>query len=113
VKAHTERLRILLGGDQPDIIVPTVGLSVETISSWIRTFLGLDGRHEISGEITIAAGKLWLRLRLKDQEFYTSSAGVDVEKLDDLFVEAVPEQPWRRPRKRGDRERPRPPQESH
>jgi tetratricopeptide (TPR) repeat protein len=90
-EAHTERLHILLDGDQPDIIVPTVGLSVETISSWIRAFLGIGRRHEISGEITITTGKLWLRLRLKDKEFYTSSTGVDVERPDDLFAEAVPD----------------------
>jgi tetratricopeptide (TPR) repeat protein len=88
--AQTDRMHILLGDDRPDIVVPTVGLSVETISSWIRTFLGVERRHEISGEITFTSEKLWLRLRLKNQEFYTSSAGVDLEKPDKLFAEAAP-----------------------
>jgi hypothetical protein len=71
VTSRTQKLiHIWLGTDQPDIVVPTVGLSIDTIASWIRTLLKLDPPNYLSGEITTVAGKLWLRLRLKDKEIY-------------------------------------------
>jgi len=71
--------------------VPTVGLSIDTIASWIRTLLKLDPPNYLSGEITTVAGKLWLRLRLKDKEIYRSVIGADLDRPDSLFSDAVPQ----------------------
>ena len=66
--------------------MPTVGLSIDTIASWIRTLLKLDPPNYLSGE-----GKLWLRLRLKDKEIYRSVIGADLDRPDGLFSDAVPQ----------------------
>ena len=66
--------------------MPTVGLSIDTIASWIRTLLKLDPPNYLSGE-----GKLWLRLRLKDKEIYRSVIGADLDRPDSLFSDAVPQ----------------------
>jgi tetratricopeptide (TPR) repeat protein len=70
-------------------VVPTIGLSLETIAADIRTFFHIPGRWNISGELTIAQEQLRLRLRMNGQDFYRSPNGVDPERPDDLLTPAA------------------------
>ena len=76
---------IELQSDEPNIIVPAVNLSLDTIISALRTFFRSNARRNISGDITDSESKLWLRLRLNGRIFYTSSMGVSSEHPEQLF----------------------------
>jgi tetratricopeptide (TPR) repeat protein len=83
-----------LHDDLPDFVVPAVGLSVEGIAAYIRTYLGIyfgiSDRRNISGEVTLLDNRLWLRLRLNGQAFYDSHpSGVEPNKVDQLFEMAA------------------------
>jgi hypothetical protein len=80
---------VALSGDQPTIVVPTVGISLDAVVSSMRTLLRSTRSRSISGEITVRESKLWLRLRLDGVEFYTSKTGAEIDKPDDLFSDAV------------------------
>lgn len=80
---------IALRGDQPDIAVPTVGLSVQTAATLIRKFLPFAPRPTISGEFTITNGQLWLRLRSNGQELYSNPRGGSPEKPQQLIDAAA------------------------
>jgi tetratricopeptide (TPR) repeat protein len=80
---------VALQADLPSIVVPTIGLSLETIAANIRTFFPIARRSNISGELTIAQKLLWLRLRINGQDFFTSPNGVDPERPDDLLLPAA------------------------
>jgi tetratricopeptide (TPR) repeat protein len=88
-KTPLEVATIQVKGDLPDIVLPTIGLSIDSIAAYVRTF-GSNNRHKsISGEITVAQDKLWLRLRRNGTEFYRSDVGVDPANTDDLFAMAA------------------------
>ena len=76
---------IELQSDEPNIIVPAVNLSLDTIISALRTFFRSSARRNISGDITDSELKLWLRLRLNGKIFYTSSIGVSPDHPEQLF----------------------------
>jgi tetratricopeptide (TPR) repeat protein len=76
--------------DEPKVVVPTTGLSLDTVASAVRKFIFTDRRPYVSGEITISGGQLWLRLRMNGREFYHSDKGVNPESLDDLLAMAAP-----------------------
>jgi hypothetical protein len=76
---------IELQSDEPNIIVPAVNLSLDTIISALRTFFRSSARRNISGDITDSESKLWLRLRLNGNIFYTSSIGVSPDHPEQLF----------------------------
>jgi tetratricopeptide (TPR) repeat protein len=80
---------VVLHADLLSIVVPAIGLSLETIAAEIRTFFRIKGRWNISGEFTIAEKRLWLRLRMNGIDFFTSPNGVDPERPDDLLVPAA------------------------
>jgi Flp pilus assembly protein TadD len=80
---------VALQADLPSIVVPTIGLSLETVAADIRTFFHIPGRWNISGELTITQKQLWLRLRMNGRDFYTSANGVDPERPDDLLAPAA------------------------
>ena len=80
---------IALRGDVPDIVVPTVGMSIDSVVTAIRGFLHSNRRRTVSGEFTIADGRLWLRLRLDGVQIYSSRAGGDVQRPDELLETAV------------------------
>jgi tetratricopeptide (TPR) repeat protein len=82
--------RFQLPSDRPDIIVPSIGLSLDSIVSATRTFFRSDYRRNLSGDLTIRGSKLWLRLRLNGNEFYNSPKGADPDDLDQLFYDAAP-----------------------
>jgi tetratricopeptide (TPR) repeat protein len=79
-----------LPGELPDVVVPSVGISLDAIMSSVRTLLGITRSRTITGEFTIAGGRLWLRLRIDGRELYTSGEGVDPERPDDLLKAAAP-----------------------
>lgn len=82
---------VALHADQPDIVVPTVGISLDAVMTLLRSLLRSTRSQSIGGEITVDNNKLWLRLRLDGEEFYRSKEGVDPEGPDDVFTAAVPE----------------------
>ncbi|MGD0434514.1 MAG: hypothetical protein ABSA58_25820 [Acetobacteraceae bacterium] len=81
---------IALRGDVPDIVVPTVGLPLDSLATVIRELLGIKGHQRIAGEFTMADGLLWLRLRLDGRQIYSSEAGGPPAHPDELLAAAVP-----------------------
>lgn len=79
-----------LHGDLPDIVVPTVGISLDAVVTTMRTLLRITRSSSITGEFTIKDKLLWLHLRMDNRELYVSPVGVDPEKPDDLLAAAVP-----------------------
>jgi hypothetical protein len=71
--------------DVPNIILPAVNVSLDTVISASRTFFRSSTRRNISGDITDSESKLWLRLRLNGKIFYTSSTGVSPDHPEQLF----------------------------
>jgi len=59
--------------DMSSVIIPKVGISVESIAGLIRGFLPKDWRHEVTGEFTLVGDRLGLRLRLNGQTVYSES----------------------------------------
>jgi tetratricopeptide (TPR) repeat protein len=82
---------IALHGEVPDIVVPTVGISIDSIAETIRGFLHSSLRRRISGEFTISDRQLWLRLRIDGHEFFTNQTAGAPERPDDSAATAVPE----------------------
>jgi tetratricopeptide (TPR) repeat protein len=80
---------VALQTDLPSIVVPTIGLSLETIAADLRTFFHIPGRWNIFGEFTIAQKQLWLRLRVNGQDSFTSANGGDPERPDELLAPAA------------------------
>jgi tetratricopeptide (TPR) repeat protein len=89
-KSHMHSPEIAMPGELPNIAVPSVGVSLDAIMSSVRTLLGITRSRTITGEFTIAGGRLWLRLRIDGRELYTSGEGVDPERPDDLLKAAAP-----------------------
>src|ERR1700722_5757259 len=81
---------IALPGELPNIVVPTVGISLDAIVASIRTLLRSTRSRSITGEFTSLGNHLWLRVRLDGHEIYASPAG-DLEKPDELLTSAAPE----------------------
>lgn len=83
-------LQLVLYHEVPKIVVPTIGLSLDTIVSSLRTFFRRPGRHSISGDFIVRDKLIWLRLRIDGRELYESPKGADPERPDDLLVAAAP-----------------------
>jgi tetratricopeptide (TPR) repeat protein len=90
-RAHSRKNRpdVALQADLPSIVVPTVGVSLETIAADVRTFFHIPGRSNISGEFTVVQNRLRLRLRLNGQDIFTSPDGVDLERPNELLAPAA------------------------
>lgn len=80
---------VVLHGDLPDIVVPSVGISLDAVISTIRSLFRVTQSPTIAGEITIKDKQLWLRLRLDGRELYASPRGVAPNNPDDLFTNAT------------------------
>lgn len=87
--SHMASPEIALQGDLPDIVVPSVGISLDAIMASIRTLLRSTRSRTISGEFTIVSQKIWLRLRLDSQQLYSSVTGGDLNNPDALFKDAA------------------------
>jgi tetratricopeptide (TPR) repeat protein len=81
---------IALRGELPNITVPKVELSLDTIISSIRSLLHYGNRRTISGEFTSHGKFVWLHLRIDGREVYKSPSGFDPERPDDLLAAAAP-----------------------
>jgi tetratricopeptide (TPR) repeat protein len=81
---------IITPKDKVDFIVPTIGLSLNTIVSSIRSVLHYRRGQSISGEIVVHDNVVWLRLRVDLQQVFASSAGVALESLDEHLASAAP-----------------------
>jgi tetratricopeptide (TPR) repeat protein len=91
VVPETQKMRgaaIALNSEAVNIVVPTVGVSLNTVTTSLRNLLGLNWHRTISGEFSIRNDKLWLRLRMDGVSFYASKAGASVENPDDLLEDA-------------------------
>jgi tetratricopeptide (TPR) repeat protein len=86
---HSKGPVVALQTEIPSIVVPTIGLSLETVAADVRTFFHIANRLNISGELTMAQERLWLHLRMNGRDFYTSPNGVDQEHSDDLLAPAT------------------------
>jgi tetratricopeptide (TPR) repeat protein len=82
---------IALNFDAPNIVVPTVGVSLSTVTTSIRSLLGFKWHQTISGEFLVKNDRLWLRLRKDGVSFYASETGADLESPDDLLQSAAAE----------------------
>jgi tetratricopeptide (TPR) repeat protein len=91
LKTDLTTSEVALHAEQPDIVVPTVGISLDAVMSLLRSLLRSTRSQSMGGELTIDDDKLWLRLRLNGVEFYRSKEGVDPQNLDAVFAAAVPE----------------------
>jgi tetratricopeptide (TPR) repeat protein len=80
---------LALNEDFRDFVVPMVGVSIETVASYIRAFLRLDRRRNITGEFTVADHKLWLRLRQNGKMFYEHSEAGNQPNPDELMKKAA------------------------
>src|SRR5215813_807904 len=80
---------VVLNSEVPNIVVPTVGMSLSTVIMSVRSLWGWQRHQIISGEFFVKNQRLWLRLRLNDVGYYTSDAGVDLENPDDLLLKAA------------------------
>lgn len=89
VKTHMKNPNIQLHGEEPNIVVPAVGLSLDAIIAMLRTFVYSDYRKNISGDLIISESKLWLRLRLNGNQFYSSLEGDNPDHPDKLFEDAA------------------------
>jgi tetratricopeptide (TPR) repeat protein len=82
---------IALQGELPDIVVPSVGISLDSVMSAVRTLLRSTRSRSISGEFITEGDELLLRLRLDGRQIYTSQKGAGLNNPDDLLKLAAPE----------------------
>ena len=80
---------LALHGDLPQFVVPTVGLSFESVVAWVRTFFRRENRTNISGEFVIVDSKLRLRLRKNATVIYTTPSDAPSAKPDELYTAAT------------------------
>ncbi len=80
---------LALHGDVLQFVVPTVGLSFESIVAWVRTFFRRENRMNISGEFIFTESKLKLRLRKNATVIYTTPSTINSTNPDDLFADAA------------------------
>jgi len=89
-KRNIPNLQMVLPNELPNIVVPAVGISINTLASFLQKLLFSDRRQGISGDLTVSNGQLWLHLRKDGQEFYVSEAGESIETPDKLLLTAAP-----------------------
>jgi tetratricopeptide (TPR) repeat protein len=91
VNTHMKQSEVALHAELPNIVVPTVGISLDAVMASVRTLFRSTRSQSLGGEFTIDHDQLWLRLGLNGLEFYSSKQGGDPEKPDELLIAAVPE----------------------
>src|SRR5271165_6737813 len=75
--------------DRPAIVVPGVGVSIDSLASMIRGFLCPSCRKIITGEFTNMGGRLWLRIRANNHVVYVNEQGGDPNQPDVLLRQAA------------------------
>jgi tetratricopeptide (TPR) repeat protein len=84
-KTHMRSPDIALHDELPDIVVPSVGISLDAVMSTIRTLLRSTRSRTISGEFITEGNELLLRLRLNGQQIYATKKGTGLIDPDDLL----------------------------
>ena len=82
---------ILPEAELPDIVVPGVGVSVQTLATEIATFLGIKSHHKITGEFTTREGQIFVNLRFDGKLFFLNKKNFAENQIDDLMIEAARE----------------------
>jgi tetratricopeptide (TPR) repeat protein len=82
-------VKVSFGKDLPEIVVPTVGMSLSTLANYVRMFLDLPSRTLISGEIVVSEKKASLVLRLNGREIYRSPEPIPLDRLDKMWSAAA------------------------
>jgi Flp pilus assembly protein TadD len=75
----------------PNIVIPNIGLPIETLATSIRHFFHLESHRNVSGEITSPQKKLLLRLQIDEQDLGPDPVPGILEAPDDMFVQAAKE----------------------
>lgn len=81
-----------LPGETPEVVVPAVGISVETLAAALRRYVGIGRLHEVTGEIVATPdGMMLMRVRLgSDRNLILDSASEGVPRdLNDLIETAA------------------------
>ncbi|WP_257166712.1 tetratricopeptide repeat protein [Bradyrhizobium sp. SRS-191] len=91
VETRAELIEIALHGELPDIVVPTVGISIDAVLSSLKTLFRSTRTQSVGGEFVINQGKLQLRLRINGQKFFSESDGDEAEDPEKVINAAVPE----------------------
>ena len=94
-KTSMKDARIQLHGEEADIVVPGVGLSLDAVVSTMRRFFHDEGRQVISGDLILAGTQARLRLRVNGTAFYNSEEPVELSEVDKLFETAAQKIIWR------------------
>jgi tetratricopeptide (TPR) repeat protein len=81
--------QIALRGDLPDIVVPKIDISIDTVVSSVRNLLHYGNRRTVSGEFVFGGKLAWLRLRVDGRDVYSSPHGFDIENPDALLTAAA------------------------
>jgi hypothetical protein len=68
--ARMQIAQLDLPGEQPVVVVPTLGLPLDVVANSTAHLLRIGGRRSVSGELTEKGKTLWLRLRLNDQVIF-------------------------------------------
>ena len=83
------KVQVSFGKDLPEIAVPTVGMSLSTLSDYVRVFLNLSSRTSVTGEVVVAEKKAGLVLRLNGREVYRSSEPIPLDQIDRMWGPAA------------------------
>jgi tetratricopeptide (TPR) repeat protein len=89
VGTRMQHPEIALNSELPNVVVPSVGISLDAVMASIRSLFRITRTQAVAGEITSVNNQLWLRLRLNGREFYSSTKGSDPERPDDVFQMAA------------------------
>ena len=87
--AGGKSLTIAMHGDAPEIVVPTVGVSISSLATYLQRFLGYSLRTTVAGEIIAKDQRLTLLLRLNGQTIFRSRDAVAMDSLDDAWQQAA------------------------
>lgn len=90
VETRVERSQVALHGELPNIVVPTVGISIDAVLSYVRSLFRSTRSQSVSGEFVVNQGKLQLRLRINGQQFYERDAD-ESEDPEKIIAAAVTE----------------------
>ncbi|NPV19646.1 tetratricopeptide repeat protein [Bradyrhizobium aeschynomenes] len=91
LETRVERSQVALHGELPNIVVPTVGISIDAVLSYVRSLFQSTRSQSVSGEFVVSQGKLQLRLRINGQQFFSESDGDEAEDPEKVIAAAIPE----------------------
>lgn len=94
-KTGMKDARVQLHGEDADVVVPGVGLSLDAVVATMRRFFHNDSRQVISGDLTLVGTQARLRLRFNGTMFYDSPEPVDLGQVDKLFDAAAQKIIWK------------------